>query len=184
MTTCKDCEDSFRDANIFKEMMNLSRKSSRPAVGNEDVWVPLILFRSRLYQNPLDKVYAFLAVMEQQWQHEILIDYNMSPQSLYKQLFIIDTTRSKSFRSLGFVTHNNANSNNPSWLPEWAVATPCYHDTGLYERHNLYSASKWRKPDFDMGLLEWNTSCRYYSYWLRCYYGKISPRAPSGRDHF
>jgi hypothetical protein len=78
----------------------------------------------------------------------------MSPQSLYKQLFVIDTSTSKSFRSLGFVTHNNANSNKPSWLPDWAVATSCYHDLGLYTRHNLYSASKSREPDFDRELLE------------------------------
>jgi hypothetical protein len=121
-----------------------------------DLWHPLILFRSRFCQNPLDKVYAFKALMEPSWQREILIDYKMPPQSLYKQLFVIDTFRCGSFRSLGFVTHNDSNSGNPSWLPDWAVATHCYHDIAFYISYHLYNASRGRKPPphFERKLLE------------------------------
>jgi hypothetical protein len=42
------------------------REDTWRSAGTMELWHPLILFRSRHCQNPLDKVYAFLALMEQQ----------------------------------------------------------------------------------------------------------------------
>jgi hypothetical protein len=56
-TTCsKQCEDGFRDAITLADWVQSGQNYTQRAVGAMQLWYPLIFFRSRLCQNPLDKV--------------------------------------------------------------------------------------------------------------------------------
>jgi hypothetical protein len=143
-------EDIQRSLNGFLFRINpyeLGRRKDNSWDGKWDLLTLMVICRTRSCTDPLDKVYALLGLVTDEWLSSMVIDYGTTLQALFTQVFLTDVQINKSLRSLGLVWSNDLKSHTlPSWMPSWETRQLKPFDYFSLLRYELYNASKSRLP--------------------------------------
>lgn len=123
--------DSASIHELLHESMGAHRVRLQPLIyadnDSENLGVPDFMEAARglILSNPVDRVFAFIAIIDKISQGALRIkaDYSKTPQSVYTDFAVAYLQATRDLRLLQSVQHTNQSIelNTPSWVPLWNI---------------------------------------------------------------